>query len=51
MFSCLAGMYMAAKVHLTQAKINVTRKSDMQVSEMVYKNKTDKKDEKDDKKE
>ena len=46
MFSCLAGMYMAAKVHLTQAKINVTRKSDTQVSEMVYKNKTDKKDEK-----
>ena len=37
---------MAAKVHLTQAKINVTRKSDTQVSEMVYKNKTDKKDEK-----
>ena len=37
---------MAAKVHLTQAKINVTRKSNTQVSEMVYKNKTDKQDEK-----
>lgn len=47
MFSALAGMYMAAKVHLNQVKINATRKNDQQVSEMVYKNKIDKQDEKD----
>ena len=45
MFSTLAGMYMAAKVHLSQTKANLTRHSDKQVSEMIYKNKVNKHDE------
>ena len=45
MFTALAGMYMAAKVHLMQAKANITRHQDQQVSEMIYKNKVDKTDE------
>lgn len=45
MFSALAGMYMAAKVHLTQTKANMTRHQDKQVSEMIYKNKVNKFDE------
>lgn len=45
MFSALAGMYMAAKVHLTQTKANLTRHQDQQVSEMIYKNKVNKSDE------
>ena len=45
MFSALAGMYMAAKVHMTQTKANITRHQDKQVSEMVYKNRVNKSDE------
>ena len=47
MFSALAGMYMSAKLHCAQIKTNVTKRQDQQISEMVYKNKIDKKDEKD----
>ena len=46
MFNALAGMYMAAKVQLMQAKTNITKSSDKQISETVYKNKIDKLDEK-----
>lgn len=42
MFSALAGMVMAAKVHCTEFKYNLTRKNDKQVSEMIYRNKIDK---------
>ena len=42
MFSALAGMYMAAKVHFTQTKANLTKNQDKQVSEMLYKNKVNK---------
>lgn len=42
MFNALAGMYMAAKVHLMQTKIELTKGKDKQVSEMLYKNKVDK---------
>ena len=42
MFSALAGMVMATKVHFTQMKYNFTRKNDQQVSEMIYRNKIDK---------
>ena len=42
MFSALAGMIMAAKVHCTEIKYNMTRKKDRQVSEMIYRNKIDK---------
>ena len=45
MFSALAGMYMSAKIHCTQIKENVTKRQDKQVSEMIYKNKVNKKDE------
>ncbi len=45
MFSALAGMYMAAKVHMAEIKANMTRKKDPQVSEIIYKNKVDKSDE------
>jgi hypothetical protein len=45
MFSALAGMYMAAKVQMTQAKANITKRQDKQVSEMIYRNKVDKHDE------
>lgn len=47
MFSAVAGMYMAAKVHFSQMKANITKRSDKQVSEMLYKNKVDKQDTKD----
>ena len=46
MFSALAGMYMAAKVHMSQAKANITKRQDKQVSEMLYINKVNKQDEK-----
>lgn len=46
MFTTLAGMYMAAKVHFTQIKTDLTRKSDQQVAETIYINKVDKIDEK-----
>ena len=46
MFTALAGMYMAAKLHVMQAKANVTRHNDKQVSETIYRNKVDKSDEK-----
>ena len=46
MFTTLAGMYMAAKVGLMQAKENVTKRQDKQISETLYKNKIDKQDEK-----
>ena len=36
MFSSIAGMYMAAKVHMAQVKANVTKRQDKQVSEMLY---------------
>ena len=42
MFSALAGMAMAAKVHFAQLKYPFTKKNDQQVSEMIYKNKVDK---------
>ena len=45
MFSALAGMYMAAKVHLSQTKANFTRNHDKQVSEMLYRNEVNKFDE------
>lgn len=45
MFSALAGMIMAAKVHCSEIKTNLTRKNDQQVSEIIYKNKVDKFDE------
>jgi len=46
MFTTLAGMYMAAKVHFTQIKTDMTRKSDQQVAETIYINKVNKIDEK-----
>ncbi len=46
MFTTLAGMYMAAKVHMMQAKANLTKNQDSQVSETLYRNKIDKNDEK-----
>ncbi len=46
MFTTLAGMYMAAKVHFTQIKTDMTRKSDQQVAETIYINKINKIDEK-----
>ncbi len=46
MFTALAGMYMAAKVQFMQTKANITRRQDKQVSEIIYKNKIDKLDEK-----
>lgn len=45
MFSALASMIMAAKVHCTEIKYNATKKSDRQVSEIIYRNKIDKIDE------
>ena len=44
MFSALAGMYMAAKVHFAQTKANLTKRQDKQVSEMLYRNNVNKKD-------
>ena len=44
MFTALAGMYMAAKVHFMQAKANITKHQDKQVSETLYHNKVDKMD-------
>ena len=38
MFSTVAGMYMAAKVHFAQTKANLTKRQDKQVSEMLYRN-------------
>lgn len=46
MFTALAGMYMAAKVHLMQTTANITKNRDKQVSETLYRNKVDKLDEK-----
>ena len=46
MFTSLAGMYMAMKVHFTQVKTNMTRKSDQQIAEKIYINKVNKIDEK-----
>lgn len=46
MFSALAGMYMSAKLQCAQIKNSVTKRQDNQVSEMIYRNKIDKKDEK-----
>ena len=46
MFTSMAGMYMAMKVHFTQMKANMTRKSDQQVAESIYINKINKIDEK-----
>jgi hypothetical protein len=46
MFTALAGMYMAAKVHLMQTTANITKNRDKQVSETLYRNKIDKLDEK-----
>ena len=45
MFSTVAGMYMAAKVHFSQMKADVTKRKDRQVAEMIYKNKVNKADE------
>ncbi len=44
MFTALAGMVMAAKVHFTQMKYPIKRKQDKTVSEILYKNNVDKKD-------
>lgn len=46
MYTALAGMYMAAKLHLMQAKANIAKHSDAQISETLYRNKVDKFDEK-----
>ena len=46
MFSALAGMIMAAKVHMTQMSYPVKKHQDSQVSELIYKSKIDKDDEK-----
>ena len=46
MFSALAGMVMATKVHFTQMKANITKKQDNQVREFIYDNKVNKEDEK-----
>ena len=44
MFTALAGMYMAAKVHFMQTKANMTKNQNQQVSETIYHNKIDKQD-------
>ena len=46
MFTALAGMYMAAKVNLMQAKANISKHNNQQVSQTLYHNKVDKLDEK-----
>ena len=46
MFSTFAGMYMATKVHFSQMKAGFTKRKDQQVSEMIYRNKVNKSDEK-----
>ena len=46
MFSALAGMYMAAKLQFMQAKANISKHQNQQVSETIYRNKIDKADEK-----
>ena len=45
MFSTVAGLYMATKVHFSQAKANITKRHDKQISEMLYKNKINKEEE------
>ena len=45
MFSALAGMVMAAKVHFEQMKYPVIKRQDKVVAEYLYKNKVDKSDE------
>ncbi len=44
MFSALAGMVMAAKVHFEQMKYPITRRQDKVSAEYIYKNKIDKQD-------
>ncbi len=44
MFSTLAGVIVATKVHFAQAKYKFTRKNDQQVAEMIYRNEVDKGD-------
>lgn len=44
MFSALAGMVMAAKVHFAQMKYPITRRQDKVSAEYIYKNKVDKED-------
>ena len=46
MFSTFAGMYMATKVHFSQMKAGFATRKDKQVSEMVYRSKVNKSDEK-----
>ena len=46
MFNALAGMYMATKLQFMQAKANMTKNQNQQVSETIYRNKVDKSDEK-----
>lgn len=47
MFEAVAGMYMAAKIQMMQAKANIAKRHDSQISETLYKNKVDKQDVKD----
>ena len=42
MFTSLAGMYMAAKVHFTQMKYSATKRRDRGVAECIYQNKVEK---------
>ena len=44
MFNALAGMYMATKLQFMQAKANMTKNQNQQISETIYHNKIDKKD-------
>ncbi len=46
MFSALAGMVMAVKVHFTEMKCHLTKKQDTVVSETIYKNEVDKSEKK-----
>ena len=44
MFTTLAGMYMAAKVHFMQTKANISKRHDKHISDTLYYNKIDKQD-------
>lgn len=46
MFSTLATVIVATKIHFAQTKYKITRKNDQQVAELIYKNEVDKFDEK-----
>ena len=44
MFTTLAGMYMAAKVHFMQTNANISKHNDKHISDTLYHNKIDKQD-------